>query len=60
MDVSNSTHLGPQDKVRIEKALGAHNDFIIHFGYLTKVFLTEAQLKELKREIEARTNEPTS
>ncbi len=48
--------MDPRDKVRVEKTVGSHNDFIIHFGYLTKIFLTKEQLEDLRRDIEAKLN----
>ena len=56
MVVSNSTHLDPEDRIRVEKIFGAHNDFVIHFGFLSKVFIMEDQLKALKAEIDKRLN----
>ncbi len=48
----DTVHLGKGSIVSIKKIISPHNDFIIQFDNLTKVFLRAEHIVELKRQID--------
>ena len=48
----DTVHLGKGSSVSIKKIISPHNDFIIQFDNLTRVFLRSEHIFELKRQID--------
>jgi len=48
----DTVHLGKGSIVSIKKIISPHNDFIIQFDNLTRVFLRSEHIFELKRQID--------
>ena len=48
----DTVHLGKGSTVSIKKIISPHNDFMIEFDTLTRVFLRSEHIFELKRQID--------
>lgn len=48
----DTVHLGKGSSVSLKKIISPHNDFVIQFDDLMKVFLRDEHILELKRHID--------